>query len=135
MRRSTWHYEQGRAPDRHIVEFETGAYRIVQEALTNAVKHGGATHPTVEVNEDSNHVTVGVGDDGSGFDLTASTTGFGLAGMRKRAELLGGEMSVRSALGEWTTITWCCPSCAERRSPIRGRPPRWRPAGIRLLSR
>jgi signal transduction histidine kinase len=50
--------EQGRAPDRHIIELETAIDRIIQEALNNAARHGGARRAVVEVQED--HTTVRV---------------------------------------------------------------------------
>ena len=97
-------YEHGRAPDRHVSELETGMYRIVQEALTNAGKHGHATHATVEVVEKDGRVRITVADDGDGFDTKAATSGFGLAGMSERVQLLGGTLELRSAPGQGTTV-------------------------------
>jgi signal transduction histidine kinase len=105
-----------RASGRHVMELETGVYRIVQEALTNAAKHGGATRASVAVVEDDDKLSLTVSDDGAGFDPGAVTAGFGLAGMRERAELLGGDLSVRSAPGQGTTIS------AALRSPYGARP-------------
>jgi signal transduction histidine kinase len=98
-------YEQGRASTRPIPELETAVYRIVQEALTNATKHGHAERAVVEVHEDEGIVCVVVRDDGSGFDPAQNGSGFGLPGMRERAELLGGTLSIESALGEGTTVS------------------------------
>lgn len=86
-------------------ELETGVYRIVQEALTNAVKHGRAGRASVEVLEHGQQVSVTVRDDGAGFDPEASTNGFGLTGMHERAELLGGDVTVRSTPGAGTTVS------------------------------
>jgi signal transduction histidine kinase len=97
-------WEQGREPDRHVSEMETSIYRIVQEALTNAIKHGGARRAVVEIDEDDAAVRVTVRDDGAGFDPSAETDGFGLLGMQERAELLGGTFRVESAPGQGTTI-------------------------------
>jgi signal transduction histidine kinase len=94
----------GRMPQRLAGELETGIYRIVQEALTNAVKHGGAERAVVEVTEVGGQVTVAVRDDGAGFDPTTATTGFGLVGMRERAELLDGTIDTDSVPGRGTTI-------------------------------
>jgi signal transduction histidine kinase len=77
----------------------------VQEALTNAVKHGGAARAVVEVRDDLAFVDVSVRDDGSGFDPTGSTDGFGVLGMRERAELLDGSLRIDSAPGGGTTVT------------------------------
>ncbi len=98
-------YEQGREPARHIPEVETAMYRIVQEALTNAAKHGGAKRAVVEVREDKTNVCVSVRDDGAGFDPSAHAEGFGLLGMHERVQLLDGTLEVDSALGRGTTIS------------------------------
>lgn len=97
-------YEQGHAPARHVGELETAVYRIVQEALTNAAKHGEAKRAVVEVHEDSRTVHVSVRDDGCGFDPEADTDGFGLLGMRERVELLGGELQIDSTPARGATI-------------------------------
>jgi signal transduction histidine kinase len=94
----------GRMPQRLTGDLETGIYRIVQEALTNAVKHGGARRAVVEVSEVGGQVSVTVRDDGAGFDPATATTGFGLVGMRERAELLDGTIDTDSVPGRGTTI-------------------------------
>jgi signal transduction histidine kinase len=98
-------YERGREPDRHVSELETSIYRIVQEALTNAIKHGGARQAIVNIEEDDATVRVTVRDDGAGFDPAAETDGFGLLGMQERAELLGGTVKIESAPAHGTTVT------------------------------
>jgi signal transduction histidine kinase len=103
-------YEQGRRPDRHTIELETTLYRLVQEALTNAVKHGGARRAVVEIEEDPNAVRVTVRDDGRGFDTAAKTSGFGLLGMRERAALLGGAIEIESSPKRGTTIKATLPA-------------------------
>jgi signal transduction histidine kinase len=102
-------YEEGRAQDRLPSELETGIYRVVQEALTNATKHGGATRASVEVLEDERGVHMTIRDDGAGFDPNASTTGFGLLGMHERVELLDGSIAIESAPGQGTTINASIP--------------------------
>ncbi|MGZ4191701.1 MAG: sensor histidine kinase [Solirubrobacteraceae bacterium] len=108
-------FESGDASERLAADLETGVYRIVQEALTNAGKHGAATTATVHVVEAGGQISITVRDDGRGFDPSAATAGFGLAGMRERVELLGGELSLTSAPGEGTTVT--------ARLPVARRPP------------
>ena len=98
-------YEHGRAGERHTAELETAVYRIVQEALSNAIKHGHAQRAVVEVTEDERTVCVTVRDDGEGFDPAEKTAGFGLLGMRERAELLDGRLAVESDPGHGATIT------------------------------
>ncbi|HEY7933327.1 MAG TPA: GAF domain-containing protein [Solirubrobacteraceae bacterium] len=97
-------YEQGLQPTRHTPELETAVYRIVQEALTNASKHGNAKRAVVEVHEDSTSVHLSVRDDGSGFDPDAASDGFGLLGMRERVELLGGELTIESTPDKGTLV-------------------------------
>jgi signal transduction histidine kinase len=77
-------------------ELETVVYRIVQEALTNAAKHAGATQVEIAVRPAPGGLEVEVADEGAGFDTEAEHAGFGLLGMRERAELLGGTVDVRS---------------------------------------
>lgn len=104
-------------------ELETGIYRIVQEALTNATKHGGAEHVTVAVVEDDACVRVSVRDDGSGFDPSAATTGFGLAGMRERVELLAGELSLVSVPGKGATVSVRLPIARRQSAEDQAIPP------------
>jgi len=98
-------YEQGNGATRHLPELETAIYRIVQEALTNASKHGHARRAVVEIHEEAAIVHLSVRDDGRGFDPHNETDGFGLLGMRERVELLGGELLIDSASGRGTVLT------------------------------
>jgi signal transduction histidine kinase len=75
-------------------ELETVIYRLVQESLTNVVKHAQAHSVRVSVRAAGDRVEVEVEDDGVGFDPAASTSGFGLAGMRERVYLAGGTLEV-----------------------------------------
>ena len=97
-------YEQGRAGERHSPEVETAMYRIVQEALSNAAKHGHAKRAVVEVHEDEADIHVSVRDDGLGFDTSVQTEGFGLLGMYERVQLLEGSLRVSSQSGSGATI-------------------------------
>lgn len=98
-------YERGETSARMIDELETALYRITQEALTNATKHGQATRAVVEIHEDSATVHLTVRDDGEGFDPNAESDGFGLLGIRERTELLGGELQINSTPGKGTTLS------------------------------
>jgi signal transduction histidine kinase len=97
-------FGNGRA-GRHSTELETTLYRITQEALTNARKHGSAGHVLVEIQDNDHYVHLAVGDDGQGFDPRAKAKGFGLHIMRERAELLGGTLEIDSEPGRGTRIT------------------------------
>jgi signal transduction histidine kinase len=78
-------------------ELETAVYRIVQEALTNVVKHADAGTVRIVVARHGGSVDVAVTDDGRGFEPGAPSAGFGLIGITERAELLGGEVAVDSS--------------------------------------
>jgi signal transduction histidine kinase len=110
-------FDGGRSRERHDPELEIALYRIVQEALTNARTHGEASRAVVEVVEEAASVRISVRDDGRGFDPSGRSDGFGLLGMRERAELLGGALDVSSAPGQGTSITATLPS---RRRPGAG---------------
>jgi signal transduction histidine kinase len=74
---------------------DLSAYRIVQEALTNALKHGGPdTRVTVRIHRDQQRLSVSITDDGTGQATTEASngSGHGLAGMRERVAMLGGEL-------------------------------------------
>lgn len=83
---------------------EDTVYRLVQESLTNAVRHGRAARAIVEVFVEEGEIRIRVADDGSGFDPNRPGGGFGLLGMRERVNLTGGRMEIRSG-EEGTTIT------------------------------
>lgn len=87
---------------------ETAAYRIVQEALTNVARHSGAKEADVRLWAGDERLRVQVQDRGKGFNAEqalAARNSTGLAGMRERAELLGGEFTLESSPGSGTLIT------------------------------
>jgi two-component system, NarL family, sensor histidine kinase DevS len=91
--------------DRLPPEVETVLYRIVQEALTNIVKHANAGRVSIVVTQRAGSVGAIVEDDGRGFDPEQDTNGgIGLIGMRERVELLDGSMAIESAEGKGTTL-------------------------------
>ncbi|MBM7771623.1 signal transduction histidine kinase [Actinokineospora baliensis] len=79
--------------------------RAAQEALANVGKHAGASSVTVDLCHAPTGVTLTVTDDGVGFDPAAPARGYGLRGMRARAEQVAGTVDVRSAVGRGTTVT------------------------------
>jgi signal transduction histidine kinase len=85
-------------------ETERTLYRLVQESLTNSMKHASAGRVTVELVEMAGSVSLCVADDGAGFEQAQVSEGFGLMGMHERAGLVGGTVSVDSAPGEGTTV-------------------------------
>jgi signal transduction histidine kinase len=89
-------WERGDEPSRHTPELESTVYRLVQESLTNAVRHAGAGRVQIAVTETNGSLDVAVTDDGKGFDLAARATGFGLMGMRERVKLAAGEIEIQT---------------------------------------
>jgi signal transduction histidine kinase len=77
---------------------DLSAYRIVQEGLTNALKHARASHADVTVRYAPDEVQIVVSDDGTGA-TTSNDPGFGLAGVRERVRIYGGEMSAGNENG------------------------------------
>ncbi len=96
---------------------ETAVYRTAQEALQNVAKHAAAGAARIRLSLPGDRVRLEVSDNGVGFDVTAAVratgmaapTGFGLSGMRERAELLGGRLDLASAPGRGTTVRLTIP--------------------------
>jgi signal transduction histidine kinase len=85
-------------------ELETTIYRLVQESLTNVVKHARATEVKVGVDVSGHIARVTVIDNGRGFDTSQAASGFGLDGIRERVYLANGYIAVSSAPGEGTAV-------------------------------
>jgi signal transduction histidine kinase/ligand-binding sensor domain-containing protein len=89
-------------------EMEQHLLRIAQEAVTNTVKHAHAKEVWIRLNMDNGKLRMRVADDGEGFEQTDAFSDvgghFGLLGMRERAERLGGDLQLRSELGEGTEV-------------------------------
>jgi len=97
--------EAGAITDRLPPEVETAIYRIVQEALTNVVKHAHARRVSVLVTRADGRIKTVIEDDGKGFDPREATgDGVGLIGMRERIELLDGTLAVESSETSGTTV-------------------------------
>ena len=106
-------YDEGRSETRHDAEIESTAYRLVQEALTNVVKHAQATRVEIHVSDrQGDHLTVRVQDDGNGFDPGDRSDGFGLIGMRERLVLVHGTLGIESEPGVGTTLRASIPTAA-----------------------
>ncbi len=103
-----------RAPDgeaeRLPAHVETAVYRIVQEALTNVLRHARASRVSVIVERRADHLLAIVEDNGTGFDVDAAPApargpgNLGLLGMRERAALAGGTLEIESSPGKGTTV-------------------------------
>jgi two-component system sensor histidine kinase DegS len=90
--------------------YETAIFRLVQEAITNAVRHGKASQIEVKVEWLKNHVTLIVKDNGAGFDQSiVKNQSFGLLGMKERIELVNGEFFINSSPGNGTVLMFQIP--------------------------
>jgi signal transduction histidine kinase len=102
------------------VENRTTLYRLVQEGLTNIVKHAPqASSVSIIIDRSDDTLRLTIEDDGPGFDPLAQRTGtrdggLGIAGMRERLALLGGTLEIESTIGRGTTIYARIPTEAER---------------------
>jgi two-component system NarL family sensor kinase len=86
---------------------KVAAFRILQEACSNACKHARAAHLSVLLEADAEGIRLTVADDGVGFTagpVRQSKSGFGLGSMRRRATMTGGSLSVRSQPGQGTQV-------------------------------
>jgi signal transduction histidine kinase len=101
---------EGQAPSLSTPQ-ATELFRIVQESLTNVIKHAQAHHVEVGLSQRDGRVQVRIRDDGQGFDARliaqpdADGRGLGLLGMRERASLIDGTLSVESHAGAGTVVT------------------------------
>lgn len=97
-------------PGRLASEIEITCFRIVQEAITNAIRHAGARNLRVRIDRGADRIALRVADDGQGFDVDVRLDGaaaaghLGVVGMRERVRAHGGGFSVRSRPGAGTTI-------------------------------
>ncbi len=90
--------------------YETAIFRLVQEAITNAVRHGKASEIEVKVEWLKTHVNMIVKDNGTGFDQSiVKNQSFGLLGMKERIELVNGEFFINSSPGNGTMLMFQIP--------------------------
>ena len=92
--------------DGQSFEVSLAAYRIVQEALTNAARHAQPSSVSVSVDRDSGRLSVQVQDDGSGFSREDRPLSLGLLSMRERARAVGGKIDVQSSPGKGTRVSF-----------------------------
>src|SRR6267154_1316818 len=90
-------------------EWETNLLRIGQEVLTNVLRHARASEFNVLLVFDGRQIRLDLRDNGCGFDPQRRHEGFGLQGMRERAEGMGGQLTIQSAAGKGTAISIVLP--------------------------
>jgi len=95
-------------------ERATALFRICQEALTNTARHAQATAVTIKLESRSDCLELVVADNGVGISdaEVSDRRSLGLLGMKERAALLGGEITIQSHPGRGTTVTACLPWCS-----------------------
>lgn len=112
-------FEHRGADRRFPPEVETTAYRVIQEGLTNAARHADVAEVGVHAWVEAGTLGVQIEDEGKGFEVQATIAAHataGLRGMQERAALLGGQLTIESALGQGTQVTVELPI-------VPGRPP------------
>jgi nitrate/nitrite-specific signal transduction histidine kinase len=102
-------FEEGRVEAGRDEALKTAVYRIVQEALGNAVRHAQPSCVAIKVVDDGSGVRIAVRDDGRGFDPTVARGGFGLKRIRERVELFGGSLEIVSAVDGGTEVRAAIP--------------------------
>jgi two-component system sensor histidine kinase UhpB len=85
-------------------EAELVIYRVAQESLTNVIRHAAATHAVVSLDHSDGRVTLSVSDDGRGLPEPLPARTNGISGMRERAMLVGGRLSVSTPAGGGTEV-------------------------------
>jgi two-component system sensor histidine kinase UhpB len=98
--------------------YETALFRIAQESLTNIARHAQTRHATIQLQVDQQHIILRISDDGCGYDPAQQHAGSGIIGMRERASLLKGNLTLRSCPGEGTTIEAIFPYPATQQTII-----------------
>jgi len=104
-------------------DIETACFRIVQEALTNIVRHAKCSHVHIQLFHEDGALVLSVADNGCGFDVSAmrlrakSGASMGVLGMQERATLIGGTLTMDSAPGRGSTLTLRCPLRLQNEAP------------------
>lgn len=109
------HFQSSGQDQRFDSNFEVGVFRLVQESVTNAIKHSGTKEIWVKVEWLRDTMNILIKDQGCGFDPNeVKDKSFGLIGMRERIELLKGDMKVNSSPGNGTSILFRIPLDVEK---------------------
>jgi len=99
-------FTAGEIPDDLPKDVALCVFRVLQEAVNNALKHAGARHVTVGLRDEGEELRLEVADDGTGFDRDAAMngSGLGLISMQERLTIVGGELTIDSRPGTGATI-------------------------------
>lgn len=108
------HFQNIGNEQRFSASIEVAVFRLVQESVTNAIKHGHSTSIWVKIEWFRDILNVVIRDNGQGFDENeVKDKSFGLIGMRERIDLLKGDMKIRSTIGKGTTVLFVIPLKSE----------------------
>jgi signal transduction histidine kinase len=103
-------------------EVEDHLFRIVQEAVNNALRHSQASRLKVELSQATGEASVLVADDGCGFDMSSemASRGFGLESMQQRAQLIGARIDWLTQPGKGTQVlvSWTAPAATNASAPV-----------------
>ncbi len=103
-------FQSNNVEERLPSDYEVSIFRLVQESVNNAMKHGAASEIWVKIEWLKKHINIIVKDNGSGFDInTVKEKSFGIVGMKERIDLLKGTMEIKSNIGEGTVILFKIP--------------------------
>ncbi len=94
--------------------YEIALFRIAQESLTNVARHANTQHVSLSLEQHAHTIIVRVADDGDGYDTEQTKTGLGVFGMRERATLLDGKLTITSRKGDGTIIEAALPFSCEK---------------------
>lgn len=102
---------RSRGEDRRMpMNYETAIFRLVQESVNNAIKHGSAKEIRVNFEWLKENVNISIKDNGTGFDMALTKqNSFGIVGMKERIDLLDGTMDIQSEIGQGTRIMFIIP--------------------------
>jgi len=95
----------GAKSDNVPTDLHLGIYRILQEQLTNILRHAQAKHVRIDIIKEPHLITLRIEDDGKGFDTKAKRKGIGITNMTTRAEALNGQLYIQSELGKGSVVT------------------------------
>jgi signal transduction histidine kinase len=104
---NNWHLELT-LPNQQIdlpENVESTFYRIFQESLTNIIKHADTDHVAIALNKIKNKIILNITDNGKGYNLSHTTEGIGIKGMKERASLIDATLEIHSQIDQGTAIT------------------------------
>ena len=83
-------------------------FRVIQEAINNAIKYADASKIDLTLNENGNNITINIKDNGKGFNMNEVELGNGLINMEKRITEIKGMFNLHSEIGKGTSVTISC---------------------------